>query len=356
MFCAALTEALARSSSAARCASVGSISLLDPVNRQAGNIAAVLTAHLRPPVGRRIGGPVAGTCVPADSQSGHRSRRARTGRRKCHHSRSPRTRRRRRCPRSHSRRCRNRRTARTAGRPIRIRRYCAATIPLPTFNPANPAPPRPPQAERECRGCAARPRCASFGQMHGSSTHASHIVRRRKPTAAEARSRKRSAPEVTSAAAKMRMTAATEMRMAAAVAASMTTSTVAASAMPAAASRDGIASGQNRQQSDGGNPDIEFRHGTLDAPARRELAARRHEENAGLMVMVPLWQRKRWRVSPSTGARDQAYIISSVRMFFLSLPLVGEGQGGGWPHRDCLCGPLSQPSPNRSRIYPTSTV
>jgi len=97
-----------------------------------------------------------------------------------------------------------------------------------------------------CDGVAQRPRKRMGVQRSGSAGESM------------ARPRKRSAAEVASAAAKMRVATATEMRMAAAVAASMTTSAVAASAMPAAASRDGIASGQRRHQNDGGNPDIEL--------------------------------------------------------------------------------------------------
>src|SRR3954466_13538454 len=32
---------------------------------------------------------------------------------------------------------------------------------------------------------------------------------------------------------------------------------------------------------------------------------------------------------------------------FVPSPLVGEGQGGGWRHRHCPCGPPTPPSPTR---------
>jgi hypothetical protein len=88
---------------------------------------------------------------------------------------------------------------------------------------------------------------------------------------AEARSRKRSAADVASAAEMpATMTAATKMR-----ATAMTASAMAAATVPTAATlRNGIASGrQHRHQNNGGNPNIELRHGTL---TRRRIVNSRH--------------------------------------------------------------------------------
>ena len=96
MSCAAFTEALARSSRAARWASFGWMRLLDLIDRQASNVAAVVAAHLRQFVRRRICGRcsaarIAAACRMADSRRDHHSHRGRTGRHRCHCSRSPRT-------------------------------------------------------------------------------------------------------------------------------------------------------------------------------------------------------------------------------------------------------------------------
>ena len=135
MICAALTEALARSSSAARWASFGLDRLLDLIDRQAGDVLAVVAAHLRQFVRfgirrrrrRRRRGRTP-RCRTADSQPGRHSRKARTCPHRCRRSRNPRTKDRSRSPTSCSHTCHNRRTARTAGRPSRSRHCHAATI------------------------------------------------------------------------------------------------------------------------------------------------------------------------------------------------------------------------------------
>ncbi len=120
--------------------------LLQLVDRQAGDVAAILAAHLRQLVGagrsvlargrsqssQRCSRSLRGHSHPcrrlaAGSRRGRHSRRARTGRRRGRRSRSPRRSRRSRCPTWRNRTGRCRRTARTAGRPNRIRRCGVAT-------------------------------------------------------------------------------------------------------------------------------------------------------------------------------------------------------------------------------------
>jgi hypothetical protein len=119
---------------------------------------------------------------------------------------------------------------------------------------------------------------------------------------AETRSRKRtearrSATDVAPTTAEVRMatemstTMATEMPPTTMAAATVTTSS-----MAAAAFRNGITRGrQYGHQNNGGDPNIEFRHGTL---TRRCVMNSRHRgtnEERKPDDMVPLWQQKRRR-------------------------------------------------------------
>jgi hypothetical protein len=107
------------------------------------------------------------------------------------------------------------------------------------------------------------------------------------------------AAEVASTTAEVRM--ATEMtttmpaEMPTTMAAAVTTA-----AMPAA-SRNGIAGGrQHGHQNDSGNPNIEFRHGTLTRVMNSRHRGTNEERRPD--VMVPLWQQKRRLRLP--GPRD----------------------------------------------------
>ena len=142
---------------------VGLNRLLDLIDRQTGDLATVLAAHLRQLVGscsRGRGARCRRRAAPhsaADSRRERHNRKERKCRHRCRCTRNPRTTGRRHSPTSCSRTNRHRRTARTTDQPSHSRRGGVATIHFCRGHAAIPPSRQWPRSERAYWDCATRP-------------------------------------------------------------------------------------------------------------------------------------------------------------------------------------------------------